>query len=283
MRPASKAASGRVSGTSVKLGRGIWRELAARRERSVSGRSRRIDLADRRRDTAAAAVARWRRSRGWRTRLCRRVGRPFDGWRLVRRRGAGGLRRPLGPGRSSSLRPGRSSVSRSGRSSVLRPGRASPRSERVASASSGSSPRVAPLGPRTGAGARGSPSPGRPLTGCRSVAPAPSAAPCAARRYEPRPRARVPRRASRFAGLPQKRRRLLLLAAAPSRCDQRPGGEQRGEPSHVSPSDPAQERRGAACPPPVHARCRRPPRRFAPRPVATSLLSCPARWPGPTT
>ena len=125
----------------------------------------------------------------------------------------------------------------------------------------------------------------------RSAAPAAGRLALQAARLQ-RAAARFPDRPARrlmLIDLPQPRLRrrcgwILATGAAAGR-DQGAGGEQRGESSHVSPSHPAQQRRGTACPPPVHARFEAADRPVRPRigpPLASrsrigSLLSCPAR------
>jgi hypothetical protein len=140
----------------------------------------------------------------------------------------------------------------------------------------------------------------RSATPLRSTSPAGRAAGrlCVATARAPRAAAHFPDGLARClagADLPQwrfrRQRGRIVATGTTAGRDQRAGGEQRGEPSHVSPSHPAQKRRGTACPPPVHARLRlhagrfAPGLRFVPLPVRGigSLLSCPARWLAPTT
>ena len=65
-------------------------------------------------------------------------------------------------------------------------------------------------------------------------------------------------------------------AAASARRDQQAGGEQRGQPSEVGPSHPAQQRQDTVCPPPVHVRRRRPRPAFAPGTPAAHCYRAPA-------
>ena len=131
----------------------------------------------------------------------------------------------------------------------VRPGRFSVCLELLPPAQSGSAPRAEPRA----AGRVCRPPPAtRPPAACGSATVEASPGRCSAYPFRLWPVRRVHRVANRRRGLLGKPRGRPFATAPPPRRYQRPGGEQRGEPSHVSPSHPAQKRRVAACPPPVH-------------------------------
>jgi small subunit ribosomal protein S6 len=81
--------------------------------------------------------------------------------------------------------------------------------------------------------------------------------------------------AGRLPGAGGSRDGRLIPAGPPSRRNQGPSGEQRGQPSHVSPSHPAQKRQVAACPPPVHVTLRAGATRVRPQTGAEAAAIVP--------